>query len=82
MFYGLGWNVRPQGNAGKANVWHTGAMPGTSTLLVRLANGRSWVVLFNQRSDGKADDNIDSLLHAAALKVKAWPTTNLFESYK
>ena len=81
VFYGLGWNVRPQGKAVKANVWHNGAMPGTSTLLVRLASGRSWVVLFNQRADGKDGENIDPLLHVAASKVKSWPATDLFESY-
>lgn len=73
-YYGLGWSVRPTGNNGKANYWHSGAMPGTATLLVRLANGRSWVILFNQRADG----NIDGLLHQAAAKVQNWPTHDLF----
>lgn len=81
VFYGMGWNVRMLGKTGKINVWHNGAMPGTSTLLVRLANGRSWVVLFNQRTDGKGADDIDPLLHAAAAKVTQWPTADLFETY-
>ncbi len=78
-YYGLGWSVRTTGNESKANVWHNGAMPGTSTLLVRLANGRSWAMLFNTRADGTADDNIDKLLHDAAAKVTQWPTHDLFE---
>ncbi|MCW3054895.1 MAG: penicillin-binding protein beta-lactamase class [Chthonomonadales bacterium] len=76
-YYAFGWNVRPVGNNGKANVWHDGAMPGTSTLMVRLNNGLSWVILFNARADG----NIDGLLHQAAAKVKEWPDQNLFRTY-
>jgi N-acyl-D-amino-acid deacylase len=50
-YYGLGWNVRPVGENG-ANTWHTGSLPGTSTLLVRRHDGLDWCVLFNRR-DGK-----------------------------
>ncbi len=76
-YYALGWQVRPVGNDGKANYWHNGAMPGTSTLMVRLSNGLSWVILFNSRADGA----IDGLLHQAAAKVTAWPEQNLFPVY-
>lgn len=79
FYYGLGWYVRPVGNEGKANYWHRGAMPGTSTILVRMASGLSWVVLFNRRADGKGEESIDALLHKAAAKVKEWPDRNLFE---
>ncbi len=82
VYYGMGWSVRLLGKTGKINVWHNGAMPGTSTLLVRLASGRSWAVLFNQRFDGKGTDDIDPLLHQAAAKVTVWPTADLFESYR
>lgn len=68
-YYALGWQVRPVGHDDKANTWHNGGMPGTSTLMVRLANGLSWVVLFNSRADGA----IDGLLHKAAARVKEWP---------
>lgn len=80
FYYALGWYVRPVGNDGRANYWHAGAMPGTSTLLVRVANGRSWVVLFNRRADGKGEDKIDALLHKAAAKVKQWPERDLFQN--
>jgi len=73
VWYACGWNVRTVDKQGHTNIWHNGAMPGTSTLLVRLANGHSWVVLFNQRADGEGDYNIDALLHAAAAKVVKWP---------
>lgn len=71
-YYGLGWSVRPQKD-GKANVWHNGSMAGTSSLFVRLANGLTWAVLFNQRADAQGKDNIDTLLHEAAAKVTTYP---------
>jgi N-acyl-D-amino-acid deacylase len=75
FYYACGWNVRPVGNNGKANYWHTGAMPGTSSILVRLANGICWVALFNCR---EGSGEIDGMLHRAAAKVSAWPQHDLF----
>lgn len=82
-YYGCGWMVRPVGKDGHANYWHSGSLPGTATLLVRRADGLSWAVLFNQRSeDSKLPDNaIDPALHRAAAQVKAWPEHNLFGRY-
>jgi N-acyl-D-amino-acid deacylase len=79
-YYGGGWLVRPVGGKGKANYWHAGSLPGTSTLLVRRWDGLSWVVLFNQRSADKKlpDDAIDAALHRAADAVVDWPKENLF----
>lgn len=77
-YYGLGWMVRPLGSEGKANFWHTGSMPGTSALLVRLASGLSWAVLFNRRAPG----DIDEALHRAAAQVQEWPAWNLFNRYR
>jgi CubicO group peptidase (beta-lactamase class C family) len=79
-YYGCGWNVRPIGNKGKANYWHSGSLPGTYTLLVRRWDGLSWAVLFNQRSDDKQlpDTAIDSALHRAADAVAEWPARDLF----
>ena len=80
-FYGCGWSVRPVGNEGRANVWHTGLIAGTSTLLVRRHDGLNWAVLFN--TDRNADDKvlsglIDPLIHQAADAVKDWPNRDLF----
>ena len=71
-WYGCGWMVRPVG--GKANSWHSGSLPGTSSLLVRRWDGLSWVVLFNQRSEEKElpDGAIDGALHRAADRVTEW----------
>jgi hypothetical protein len=83
-YYGCGWMVRPVGQEGRANYWHSGSLPGTNTLLVRLANGLSWAVLFNQRSEDKQlpDGAIDAALHRAAAAVKAWPAHDLFTEWK
>jgi len=83
FFYGCGWLVRPVGKGVHANYWHTGSLPGTSTLLVRRHDGLSWAVLFNQRSSDKnlPDSAIDSALHRAADAVKEWPETDLFRHY-
>lgn len=74
-YYAAGWNVRPVGKEGRANYWHNGSLPGTSTLLVRRHDGLSWAVCFNQRSEDKAlpDGAIDAALHRAAGRVGAWP---------
>jgi CubicO group peptidase (beta-lactamase class C family) len=75
-YYGCGWQVRSAGG-GKINTWHTGALDGTETILVRRHDGLCWAVLFNTRKSlvGK----IDPLVHQAADTVKHWPTRNLFE---
>jgi CubicO group peptidase (beta-lactamase class C family) len=81
-YYGFGWEVRPIGNTGKANSWHTGLLDGTSTILVRRFDGLNWAVLFNTQEDAKGANlagEIDSLVHEAADKVKKWPNIDLFE---
>lgn len=82
-YYGCGWSVRPIGSRGKANYWHNGSLPGTSTLLVRRSDGLSWAVLFNQRSEDKElpDSAIDPAMHRAADSVGIWPTEDLFQKY-
>jgi N-acyl-D-amino-acid deacylase len=83
-YYGCGWMVRPVGKRGRANYWHSGSLPGTNTLLVRLANGLSWAVLFNQRSEDKKlpDGAIDAALHRAAAAVSDWPAHDLFSKFQ
>jgi CubicO group peptidase (beta-lactamase class C family) len=81
-YYGCGWWVRPLAQRGRVNTWHTGSLPGTSTLLVRRYDGRNWAVLFNMRTarDGhRFSDKIDPLLHAAAGRVRRWPETDRFQ---
>ena len=82
-YYGCGWMVRPHALSGRANYWHSGSLPGTSTLLVRRWDGLGWAALFNQRSDDPSlpDAAIDPALHRAAAAVKEWPVENLFARY-
>ncbi len=82
-FYAGGWSVRPVGKSGQANYWHTGSLPGTNTLLMRLANGLSIAALFNLRSEDKTlpDGEIDPALHRAAAAVGKWPEQDLFSSF-
>jgi N-acyl-D-amino-acid deacylase len=82
VFYGCGWSVRTLGREDRINTWHTGALDGTATLLVRRHDGLTWAVLFNSRSNRKGGylgDLIDPLVHEAADKVKRWPEHNLFD---
>jgi CubicO group peptidase (beta-lactamase class C family) len=78
IYYALGWSVRPVGRRGKGNFWHAGGMPGTATIFVRLSDGMSWALLFNQDKAG----DIDGLMHRAAATVKAWPEHDLFRRYR
>lgn len=78
-YYGCGWMVRPMGADGKMNTWHTGSLPGTSTLLVRRHDGLVWAAVFNERIK---DDKFDPNLHRAADAVKEWPKGDLFEKYR
>jgi CubicO group peptidase (beta-lactamase class C family) len=78
-YYACGWMVRPGGGEGKMTTWHTGALPGTSTLLVRRHDGLTWAVLFNERL---RDESVDPALHRAADAVGEWPKGDLFDRFK
>ncbi len=77
-YYGLGWSVRPVGS--DANWWHTGSLPGTTSIIVRASNGLSWVGLFNSRpanADGFATE-LDQAFWKAVEGVTEWPAADLF----
>jgi N-acyl-D-amino-acid deacylase len=74
-YYACGWMVRPL-DARRLTVYHTGSLSGTSTLLVRRADGLVWAALFNSRGSGKGAEPagaIDPMLHRIADEVKEWP---------
>jgi len=85
-YYACGWSVRPIGSSGTTNRWHTGSLPGTSTLMVLRHDGSGWVVLFNTRAsaDGEKEPAalIDPLVHKAADAVTAWPEGDWFEKLR
>lgn len=78
-WYGGGWSVRSAGRGGKIldrrNIWHNGALSGTSTLVVRRWDGYSWAVLFNTDksvSGERLSGLIDSKMHRAVDRVSDW----------
>lgn len=80
VYYACGWSGRPAGE-NSCNSWHTGALDGTSTLLVRRHDGLNWAALFNYRqtADGKElAGAIDPLIHRAAGAVDRWPESDQF----
>ncbi|MFK7769267.1 MAG: serine hydrolase domain-containing protein [Mariniblastus sp.] len=70
-YYGFGWSIFKRDPANKPNIfnaYHTGSLPGTSTILVRRSDGFIWAVLFNCRDSvngPSASGLIDSLMHRA-----------------
>jgi CubicO group peptidase (beta-lactamase class C family) len=77
--YGLGIRVRRVRNG--ANLFHTGSIPGTSTLAVRTADGFAWVVAFNSRPQERNGfrGEVDRGLWTAKSRVKSWPAGDLFD---
>jgi N-acyl-D-amino-acid deacylase len=66
-YYGCGWMVRPV-KGGQANLWHSGLIAGSESLLVKRWDGWSWAVLFNGNGaaqGGNLSTAIDPLLHRA-----------------
>lgn len=67
------------------NWWHTGSLPGTSSLLVRTADryGPSgeeeltWAVITNS-TNPRHDLDLDALMWRIVNAVKSWPATDLF----
>jgi CubicO group peptidase (beta-lactamase class C family) len=76
VYYAMGWQVRPQSKGNSMNAWHSGSLPGTSTILVRRHDGYVWAVLFNGR-DHESGKNlasvIDGKMHQAVDLIAKWP---------
>ncbi|WP_318568985.1 serine hydrolase domain-containing protein [Salinigranum marinum] len=77
-YYGMGWLVRPSMD----NWWHSGSLPGTSSLMVRTGHDLSWAALFNRRSsDEEFVSALDRTLWEAARSVSTWPDRDLFGAF-
>jgi hexosaminidase len=75
VYYGCGWLVRTKLPTNRINLWHNGALPGTSTLLVARHDGYTWAILFNARKAADGTDYatlIDPLFHQAINQVTSW----------
>ena len=71
IWYGKGWQVNKYGN-----YWHTGSLPGTTSILVATSGGVQWSFLTNMRSDTNNDaliGDIDKSLWEAYLGVTGFP---------
>ncbi|MEO3827999.1 serine hydrolase domain-containing protein [Actinomadura sp. B10D3] len=80
-YYGCGWQVRSY-SGGRMNIWHSGSLAGTYSMLVRRTGGLTWAVLFNQRPEDDAPDyDIDTRLLETSKTVQTWPTGDLTSTY-
>ncbi|MDB4439337.1 beta-lactamase family protein [Planctomicrobium sp.] len=80
VYYSMGWSIRALSN-GSSNQWHTGSLPGTTTIMIRRQDGKNFIALLNTRetpSSNSINSDLDQLLHRAANSVKKWPQGNLF----
>ena len=70
-WYGLGFRVNQYGN-----LWHTGSLSGTTSIVVVANNGFSWAVAFNSRG---WSGNYDGMMWDAVTCVGAanWPSSFL-----
>jgi CubicO group peptidase (beta-lactamase class C family) len=66
--YAKGWSVNKANNW-----WHTGSLPGTSTIVVRTHSGFCWAAFINtRRPDSALDADLDKLIWTMVGQVKAW----------
>jgi N-acyl-D-amino-acid deacylase len=81
VFYSLGWQVRDLGD-GRFNRWHTGSLPGTTTIMVHRHDGRNFVGLLNTRVSPTSESlggDIDQKIGEASQRVESWPRYDLFD---
>jgi N-acyl-D-amino-acid deacylase len=79
-YYAFGWVVRP--TQGDATWSHGGALPGTTSILVRSYHNFSWVALFNARSwTPNFDSELNAALWDALGGVTSFPAHDLFSAF-
>jgi CubicO group peptidase (beta-lactamase class C family) len=79
-WYAAGWWVRPTG--GDVRWWHTGTLPGATSILVRSYQNMAWVGLFNSRSlTANLEAEIAAALETALAGVTSFPTHDLFTNF-
>jgi CubicO group peptidase (beta-lactamase class C family) len=66
--YAKGWAINKAGNW-----WHSGSLPGSSTIAVRTHSGFCWAAFVNTRRPGSSlDDDLDRLVWNMVREVKSW----------
>lgn len=80
-YYAGGWYVRP--TPGDATWWHTGALVGSTSVLVRSSQNVSWVALFNTwPTPGSLTGELDDALWKALGQVASSPSHDLFPTFR
>ena len=69
--YARGWMVR---NNGAGNWWHSGSLPGSTTIMVRTASGMCWAGLTNTRTEphDEMDTALDNTIWQMVRVVPGW----------
>ncbi|HEX4021367.1 MAG TPA: serine hydrolase domain-containing protein [Acidobacteriaceae bacterium] len=67
--YARGWMV-----SGNGNWWHSGSLPGSTTIMVRTANGLCWAALCNTRTEphSEMDSALDRTMWDMVGSVPGW----------
>jgi CubicO group peptidase (beta-lactamase class C family) len=72
--YAKGWSVNKY-----HNWWHSGSLPGTTTIMVRTSGQFCWAALTNTRNTGSSIGiDLDTLIWNMTSKIKRWPGGDLF----
>lgn len=73
----IGWS----GTDGRGNWWRTGTFAGTSVVMMRQANGFSWVILTNTSTwkGTKLSREFNREIQASLAEVESWPEYDLFQ---
>ena len=69
--YARGWMVRDNG---AGNWWHSGSLPGSTTIMVRTSTGLCWAALANTRTQpsNEIDTGIDQMMWNMVRTVPSW----------
>jgi CubicO group peptidase (beta-lactamase class C family) len=69
--YARGWMVRDNG---AGNWWHSGSLPGSTTIMVRTSTGMCWAALTNTRTQpsNEIDTALDQMMWDMVRTVPAW----------
>ena len=80
-YYGMGWGVSPVND--DASWWHSGSLPGTTSLIARTHDGFTWAALFNSRPEewGPFGSEVDNMMRWGVQEVSHWPSLDLFPEY-
>lgn len=71
--YAKGWQVNSYGNW-----WHTGAIPGTASQVVRASTGYNWFIIMNNRYNSNSFwSALDNLGWNIISSTTTWPTWDL-----